>query len=52
MLNKELTGKRKRGRPQRKFTDVMKKDMRTVGVTKEDDRGRVRWRQIICCGDH
>lgn len=44
MLNKELPGKRKGGRTQRKFTTVAKEDMQTVGVTEECVK--VRWRQM------
>lgn len=31
--------------------DVMKKEMQRVDVTKEDGRIRVRWKQMIHCGD-
>lgn len=41
MLNKELPGKRKGGRTQRKFTTVAKEDMQKVGVTEEHARERV-----------
>lgn len=37
MLNVELPGRRKRGRPQKRF------GMQRVGVTVEDDGHRVRW---------
>ena len=33
MLSMKLPGKRKRGRPKRRFTDVIRKDMLVVGVT-------------------
>ena len=41
MLMMELLGKRKRGRPERMFMDVVKEDMTEVEVTEEDaeDRG-------------
>lgn len=42
MVNMELPDKRKRGRPQRKFMNVVKKDMEKVGVTEKDPRDRVR----------
>ena len=32
----ELPGKRKRGRPKRRFMDVVKEDMAEVEVTEED----------------
>ena len=36
MLRTELPGKRKRGRPNRRFMDVVKEDMAEVEVTEED----------------
>lgn len=38
----ELPGKRKRGRSQRRFVDVVKEDMQRVGVTEEDARDGVK----------
>lgn len=40
---------RKRKRPQRRSMDVVKEDMKEVGVTEEV--AGVIWRQIICCGN-
>lgn len=34
MMNMELLGKRKRGRPQQRFVDVVRKDMQRVGLTR------------------
>ena len=51
MLRLELPGKRPRGRPKRRFMDVVKEDMKVVGVREEDAKDRVRWRQMIRCGD-
>lgn len=48
-LNLELPGRRKRGTPQRSFTDVVKVDIQRVGRTEEDIRNRVRRRQVISC---
>ena len=36
MLRMELPGKRKRGRPTRRFMDVVKEDMAEVEVKEED----------------
>lgn len=47
----ELTRSRKRRRTQRRFIDVVKEDVRRVGVTEEGARDRMTWRQMICCGD-
>ena len=47
MMEMELPGKRKRGRPKRRFLDV---DMGEVGVKETDVEDRKMWRMIICCG--
>ena len=51
MLRMELPGKRKRGRPKRRFMDVVKEDMAEVEVTEEDTVDRNNWRRKIHCGD-
>ena len=43
MLRMELSGKGKRGRPKRRFMDVVKEDMAEVDVTEEDTEDRTRW---------
>ena len=50
MLRMELPGKRKRGRPKRRFMDVVKEDMAEVEVTEEDTEDRNNWRWKIRCG--
>ena len=47
----DLPGKRKRGRPKRRFMDVVKEDMAEVEVTEEDTEERSNWRWKIRCGD-
>ena len=51
MLRMELPGKRKRGRPRRRFMDVVKEDMAEVEVTEEDADDRRNWRLKIRSGD-
>lgn len=51
MLKMELPGKKKRGRPKRRFIDVVGEDMQVVGMTEEDREDRKRWKQMIHCGD-
>ena len=51
MLRMELPGKRKRGRPKRRFMDVVKEDMAEVEVTEEDTVDRRNWRKKLRCGD-
>ena len=51
MLRMELPGKRKRGRPKRRFMDVVKDDMAEVEGAEEDTEDRNNWRWKIRCGD-
>ena len=51
MLRMELPWKRKRGRPKRRFMDVVKEDMAEAEVTEEDTVDRNNWRRKIRCGD-
>ena len=46
----ELPGRMPRGRPKMRLKDVEKGDMK-LGVTEEEAQGRVRWRQMIHCGN-
>ena len=50
MMEMELLGKRKRGRPKRRFLDAVKEDMREVGVKEMDVEDRKMWRMMIRCG--
>ena len=47
----ELTGKRKQGRPKRRYMDVVKEDMAVVEVMEEDAEDRTKRRWKICCYD-
>ena len=47
----ELPGKMKRGRPTRRFMDVVKEDMAEVEVTEEDTEDGNNSRRKIRCGD-
>ncbi len=40
MLRMEPPGRRRGGRPKRRFMDVVKEDMQVVGVTEEDEEDR------------
>ena len=48
MMEMELPRKRRRGRPKRRFLDVVKKDMKEVGA-KMDIEDRKMWRMMIRC---
>ena len=50
MMEMELPGKRKRGRPKRRFLDVVKEDMKEVGAKEMDIEDRKMWRIMIRCG--
>ena len=50
MMEMELPGKRKKGRPRRRFLDVVKKNMGEVGAKETDVENRKVWRRMIRCG--
>ena len=50
MMEMELPGKRKRGRPKKRFVDVVKEDMGEVGAKEMDVEDRKVWRMMIRCG--
>ena len=50
MMEMELPGKRKKGRPKRRFLDVVKEDMEEVGAKETDIEDRKMWRMMIRCG--
>ena len=50
MMEMELPGKRKRGRPKRRILDVVKKYMGEVGAKETDVEDRKVWRMMIRCG--
>ena len=50
MMEMELPGKRKRGRPKKRFLDVVKEDIKEVGVKEMDIEDRKMWRMMIRCG--
>ena len=50
IIEMELLGKRKRGRPKKRFLDVVKEDMGEVGARETDVKNRTVWRKMIRCG--
>ena len=50
MMEMELPGKRKKGRPKGRFLDVVKEDMEEVGAKETDIEDRKMWRMMIRCG--
>ena len=51
MMEIELPGKRKRGKPKRRFLDIVKEDMGEVGVREKGIGNRTLRRNIIRCGN-
>ncbi|MCJ8736039.1 hypothetical protein PDJAM_G00254220 [Pangasius djambal] len=51
MLDMELPGRRRRGRPKRRYMEAINEDMKLVGASVEDAEDRDRWRVMIRCGD-
>ena len=49
IMEMELPGKRERGRPKRRFLDVVKEDMGKVGVRETDIENSMVWRNMIHC---
>ena len=41
---------RRRGRPKRRFLDVVKENMKEVSVKEMDIEDKKKWRMMICCG--
>ena len=50
IMEMELPGKRRRGKPKRRFVDVVKEDMEEVGAKETDVEDRKVWRMMIRCG--
>ena len=50
MMEMELSGKRKRGRTKRRFSDVVKEDMGEVGAKETEVENKTVWRNMIRCG--
>lgn len=46
----ELPGSEKRGTLPRSLIDVVKEEMKRVGMTEENASDWIRQRQMVCCG--
>ena len=51
VMGMALPGRRRRGRPKRRFMDAVKEDMSMVGVVEDDAQDRARWKRLTRCGD-
>ena len=51
VMNMELPGSRRRGRPKKRWIDCVNEDMRELGLSREEAQMRGYWRNAIRCGD-
>ena len=51
MMEMAVSGRRKRGRPRRRWMDLVREDMERVGAREGDEVDRVKWRLLSRCGD-
>ena len=51
MMKMAVPGKRKRGRPRRRWMDLVREDIEKVGAREGDKVDRVKWRILSRCGD-
>ena len=50
-MNMEVQGRRKRGRPRKRWRDCVREDMREKGIVEAEAQDRGRWRRLIRNGD-
>ena len=51
MMEMVVPGRRKKGRPSRRWMDLTREDLKSVGAKEEDEIDRVKWRILLRCGD-
>ena len=51
MMEMAVSSRRKRGRPRRRWMDLLREDMERVGAREGDEVDRVKWRILSRCGD-
>ena len=51
MMEMVVPGKRKKGRPRRRWLDLAREDMERVGAKEGDEVDREKWKILSCCGD-
>ena len=47
MLELKIEGQRKRGRPVKRWIDVVEEDMKKRGVVQQDAEDRESWRRVV-----
>ena len=51
MMEMVVPGIGKRGRPNRRWMDLVRENMERVGAREGDEVDRVKWRLLSRCGD-
>ena len=51
MMEMAVPGRKKRGRPRRRWMDLAMEDMERVGAKEGDEVDRDKWKILSCCGD-
>ena len=51
MMEMAVAGRRKKGRPKRRWMDLVREDMERVGAREGDEVDQVKWRLLSRCGD-
>ena len=51
IMEMEVEGRRRRGRPRKRWRDCIRDDLRLKGITEEEAQNRNHWRQLIHNGD-
>ena len=51
MMEMLVPGKKKRGRPRRRWMDLAREDMEKVGAKEGDEFDREKWKMLSRCGD-
>ena len=51
MMEMTVSGRKKRGRPRRRWMDLAREDIERVGAKEGDEVDRVKWKILLRCGD-
>ena len=51
MIEMVIPSKRKRGRPKRRWMDLVREEMEMVGANEGDEVDQVIWRKLTRCDD-
>ena len=51
MMEMAVPGRRKRGRPRRRWMDLAREDLERVGAKEGDEINRVKWKILSRCDD-